>query len=186
MTAPVLLMQADHDAIFVPLDDSALFSSSPDVQLHAAALHRPQDLRASGRHALAVLDIALAGSPASDSVEEIRSCIRRRPLQRAAGGIEWASRPACYLQTNVVTEVAPSEAVKVPPVTVTAVPALRLSLAEVTLGVQEAGARAAGDGDWHGDCRRALVDGNDDRPARAAEGRQQDVVLVLPVTSTIT
>lgn len=28
---PVLLMQADHDGLFVPLDDSALFSSSPDV-----------------------------------------------------------------------------------------------------------------------------------------------------------
>lgn len=30
---PVLLMQADHDALFVPLDDSDLFSSSPDVEL---------------------------------------------------------------------------------------------------------------------------------------------------------
>ena len=29
--APVLLMQADHDHLFVPEDDSALFSSSPDV-----------------------------------------------------------------------------------------------------------------------------------------------------------
>ncbi|NVB79104.1 MAG: alpha/beta fold hydrolase [Kofleriaceae bacterium] len=28
---PVLLMQADHDHLFVPQDDSALFSSSPDV-----------------------------------------------------------------------------------------------------------------------------------------------------------
>lgn len=28
---PVLLMQADHDEIFVPQDDSALFTSSPDV-----------------------------------------------------------------------------------------------------------------------------------------------------------
>lgn len=29
--APVLLMQADHDHLFVPEDDTALFSSSPDV-----------------------------------------------------------------------------------------------------------------------------------------------------------
>lgn len=28
---PVLLMQAEHDALFVPQDDSALFTSSPDV-----------------------------------------------------------------------------------------------------------------------------------------------------------
>ena len=28
---PVLLMQAEHDELFVPIDDSALFSSSPDV-----------------------------------------------------------------------------------------------------------------------------------------------------------
>ncbi|HEX5059963.1 MAG TPA: alpha/beta fold hydrolase, partial [Kofleriaceae bacterium] len=28
---PVLLMQADHDHLFVPQDDSALFTSSPDV-----------------------------------------------------------------------------------------------------------------------------------------------------------
>jgi hypothetical protein len=47
---------------------------------------------------------------------------------------------ADYLQTNVVTVVAASEAVRVPPVTVTAVPALRLSLAEVTFGVHEVGA----------------------------------------------
>jgi hypothetical protein len=44
------------------------------------------------------------------------------------------------LQTNVVTVVAASEAVKIPPVTVTAVPAARLALDDVTYGVHEAGA----------------------------------------------
>ena len=50
------------------------------------------------------------------------------------------SRWRGYLQTNVVTVVAASEAVKLPPVTVTAVPAVRLALDDVTFGVQEAGA----------------------------------------------
>jgi len=45
-----------------------------------------------------------------------------------------------YLQTNVVTVEAASEAEKLPPLTVTAVPALRSSLDDVTFGVQEAGA----------------------------------------------
>lgn len=35
---PVLLMQADHDELFVPQDDSILFSSSPDVTFEL--LHR--------------------------------------------------------------------------------------------------------------------------------------------------
>ena len=47
---------------------------------------------------------------------------------------------AGYLQTNVVTVWLAKEAVKLPPVTVTAVPAFRLSLADVTLGVHEVGA----------------------------------------------
>src|SRR3954447_10704096 len=45
-----------------------------------------------------------------------------------------------YLQTNDVTDVPASEAEKVPPVTVTAVPAARLAPDEVTYGVHEAGA----------------------------------------------
>jgi hypothetical protein len=45
------------------------------------------------------------------------------------------------LQTNVVTVVAASEALKVPPVTVIGVvPAARLALDDVTYVVQEAGA----------------------------------------------
>jgi pimeloyl-ACP methyl ester carboxylesterase len=31
ITVPVLLMQADHDTLFMPQNDAALFSSSPDV-----------------------------------------------------------------------------------------------------------------------------------------------------------
>src|SRR6476619_6440260 len=45
-----------------------------------------------------------------------------------------------YLQTKDVTVVAASEAEKVPPVTVTGVPAAMLALDEVTFGVHEAGA----------------------------------------------
>lgn len=42
ITAPVLLMQADHDHLFVPEDDTALFTSSPDVtfQLLAHSGHK--------------------------------------------------------------------------------------------------------------------------------------------------
>jgi pimeloyl-ACP methyl ester carboxylesterase len=57
ITAPVLLMQADHDAIFIPVDDSALFSSSPDVSyvlMHATG-HKLFEHPAS--HALAVVRI---------------------------------------------------------------------------------------------------------------------------------
>ena len=44
------------------------------------------------------------------------------------------------IYSNVVTVEAASEAEKLPPLTVTAVPALRSSLDDVTFGVQEAGA----------------------------------------------
>jgi hypothetical protein len=44
------------------------------------------------------------------------------------------------LHTNVVTVVAASEALRVPPVTVTGFPAAMLAVDEVTYGVHEAGA----------------------------------------------
>src|SRR5207237_336855 len=50
------------------------------------------------------------------------------------------ARPAGYLPTNVVTVAAASVAVKLPPLTATAVLDARLSVAEVTHGVSDAGA----------------------------------------------
>ena len=44
------------------------------------------------------------------------------------------------MQTNEVTVVPANDAVKAPPDTVTAVPAVRLALDDVTFGVHEAGA----------------------------------------------
>jgi hypothetical protein len=66
-----------------------------------------------------------------------RCSTRRRGNQLAVTKLQ--RRPG-YLRTNVVTVVAASEALKVPLVTVTAVPAVRLALDEVTFGVHEAGA----------------------------------------------
>ena len=58
VTAPVLLMQADHDAIFVPLDDSALFSSSPDVRFSLLSFTGHKIFEHPASHAIAVLQIA--------------------------------------------------------------------------------------------------------------------------------
>ncbi len=58
VTAPVLLMQADHDAIFVPLDDSALFSSSPDVRFRLLSFTGHKIFEHPASHAIAVLQIA--------------------------------------------------------------------------------------------------------------------------------
>jgi pimeloyl-ACP methyl ester carboxylesterase len=58
VTAPVLLLQADHDAIFIPVDDTALFTSSNDVSytlLHATG-HKSFEHPAS--HVVIVNDIA--------------------------------------------------------------------------------------------------------------------------------
>jgi pimeloyl-ACP methyl ester carboxylesterase len=55
--APVLLMQADHDAIFVPLDDSALFSSSPDVHFSLLSFTGHKIFEHPASHAIAVLQI---------------------------------------------------------------------------------------------------------------------------------
>ncbi len=58
VTAPVLLLQADHDAIFIPRDDTTLFTSSSDVSytlLHATG-HKSFEHPAS--HVVIVNDIA--------------------------------------------------------------------------------------------------------------------------------
>ena len=56
------------------------------------------------------------------------------------GDRPWDNRNRGYLPMNVVTVMMASVAVKEPPLTVTAVPDLRLSLADVTHGVSETGA----------------------------------------------
>ena len=58
VTAPVLLLQADHDAIFIPLDDSALFSSSPEVRFQLLSFTGHKIFEHPASHAIAVLQIA--------------------------------------------------------------------------------------------------------------------------------
>ena len=77
MTAPVLLMQADHDAIFVPVDDSALFSSSPDVRFTLLHFTGHKIFEHPAAHALAVLDIALWIGAALLTRAQIQARLRR-------------------------------------------------------------------------------------------------------------
>ena len=88
--------------------------------------------------------------------------------------------PRGYLQTNVVTVVAASEAVKVPPVTVTAVPAVRLSLDDVTFGVHAAGAvpPAMVIGTLTADV--PLLMATDDGAVRTREGREKEIRVGVP------
>jgi pimeloyl-ACP methyl ester carboxylesterase len=58
ITAPVLLLQADHDAIFIPVDDSALFSASSDVSFTLLRHTGHKLFEHPTSHALAVLRIA--------------------------------------------------------------------------------------------------------------------------------
>ena len=91
-----------------------------------------------------------------------------------------------YLQTNVVTVEAASEAVRMPPVTVTAVPALRLSLADVTFGVHEAGAvpPAMVIGTLTADV--LLLMATMTVPSVPVKAERRTFALELPVTSTMT
>src|SRR5262249_28378330 len=58
ISAPVLLLQADHDAIFIPIDDTALFSSSPDVSFTLLRSTGHKSFEHPASHALEVAEIA--------------------------------------------------------------------------------------------------------------------------------
>jgi pimeloyl-ACP methyl ester carboxylesterase len=58
ITAPVLLLQADRDEIFIPVDDSALFSASPDVSFTLLRFAGHKLFQHPASHALAVGRIA--------------------------------------------------------------------------------------------------------------------------------
>jgi len=58
VTSPVLLLQADHDAIFIPIDDSGLFSASSDVTFRLLRLTGHKIFEHPASHALSVLEIA--------------------------------------------------------------------------------------------------------------------------------
>ncbi len=58
VSSPVLLLQAEHDAIFIPVDDSALFVSSPDVSYSQLRFTGHKSFEHPASHAIAVIDIA--------------------------------------------------------------------------------------------------------------------------------
>lgn len=58
VTAPVLLLQADHDAIYIPLDDTALFTSSNEVSYVLLGQTGHKSFEHPASHAVIVNDIA--------------------------------------------------------------------------------------------------------------------------------
>lgn len=58
ITVPVLLMQADRDALFIPIDDSALFTGSPDVTFSLLRFTGHKAFQHPVGHAQAVVRIA--------------------------------------------------------------------------------------------------------------------------------
>lgn len=58
ITAPVLLLQADRDALFIPVDDTALFTGSPDVSFKLLRFTGHKAFQHVTGHAQAVFHIA--------------------------------------------------------------------------------------------------------------------------------
>jgi hypothetical protein len=97
---PVLLMQADHDGLFVPQNDTALFSGWPDVSFVLLGKAGHKGVFASTSKTAAVEGIACwinQRFPHASQVVATRGRKLPRPsgLKPLAGRLSWR-RPGCY------------------------------------------------------------------------------------------